>query len=137
MLPIIDAIVNFDRLQQDLARNVHASRVSSAVVPAMDLREDGQAFVVEIDLPGVRASDLTVSVDGDQVRVEALSKRAEAAEGTRTHRAERHVGQYRRAFRVPPTVDTGKVDAKLTDGVLTLTLGKREEVKPRSISIST
>lgn len=132
MLSVFDALFDVSRLQPDLAP---AARALSVAVPPLDVRETEDAFELTLDLPGVKPADLVISVDGDQLRIAAESKRPETPEGVRVHHTERHARRYQRTLRMPRTVDSANVEAKLSDGVLTITLQKRSELKPRTIEV--
>lgn len=132
MLSVFDALFDVSRLQQDLAPT---TRAQSVAVPPLDVRETEDAFELTLDLPGIKPAELVISVDGDQLRIAAEGKREGAPEGARVHHTERHARRYQRTLRIPRTVDAGHVEAKLSDGVLTITLQKRSELKPRTIEV--
>ena len=103
--------------------------------PAVDVAEDAKAYSVAIELPGVKAEDLKVEIDGHRLTVKG-EKRVETEDKTdRVHRFERRFGSFERVFTVPEAVDSSAIEAKVADGVLTLTLPKSEKAQPRSISI--
>lgn len=134
MLSVFDALFDVSRLQHDLG-TAPAARSYGVTVPPLDVRENEDAFELTLDLPGVKASDLHISVDGDQLRIAAEPQRPELPEGVRVHHSERHARRYQRALRIPRTVDAANVEARLSDGVLTITLKKRSELKPRTIEV--
>ncbi len=103
--------------------------------PAVDINETQEAFVVTAELPGAKPEDVTVEVhDGVlTLRGEKRSERHEEKEQARY--VERSFGAVSRAFRRPENADEGKVEAGYSDGVLTLTIGKRAEAKPRTVEI--
>jgi HSP20 family protein len=101
--------------------------------PGLDLEETDDAYVAELELPGVKKDDLDVEVAGNQVRVHG-----EVKERQRTgllHRQTRRVGVFDYAFTVPGEVDADKIEANLADGVLTIRAPKVESAKPRRIQI--
>ncbi len=103
--------------------------------PAVDVAEDPKGYSVAIELPGVKAEDLKVEVDGNRLTVRG-EKRVEADEKTdRVHRFERRFGSFERIFTLPDTVNAEGIEAKVADGVLTLVLPKTAKVQPRSIAI--
>jgi HSP20 family protein len=132
MLSVFDALFDVSRLQ-DL--NAPAGRAPTVAVPPLDVRESADAFELWLDLPGVKPADLTISVDGDQLRIGAELKRPELPEGVRLQHVERHAGRFLRTLRIPRAVDPTQIEAKLSEGVLTITLAKRSEVKPRTIEV--
>ena len=105
--------------------------------PAVDLLENDTAFVATVDLPGLTKKDVEVALE-DNVLTISGERNFENKEdnGTKFRRVERSYGVFRRAFTLPPGVDTAKVDAIFKDGVLTLTMPKSDTAKPRKISIS-
>ncbi len=121
---------DFDRFFGDFA----SSAVSTAV-PAIDAVETADGYVLKMDVPGVPAGDLEISVEGDTVYV-AGERKAESEEKKDNYvRRERSLGKFSRTVTLPYQIDNGKVEAKVKDGVLTLTLPKREADKPKRIDI--
>lgn len=100
--------------------------------PAVDVTEDAQAYRVALELPGVKAADVKVEVDGNRLTVSG-EKKLEVDTPTRS---ERRYGSFSRVFTLPETVDTSGIDARSQDGVLTITLPKVEKAKPRQIAVT-
>ena len=101
----------------------------------VDIREQGDQLHVVADLPGFTKDQIDVSVEQGVLTIEAQrTDDRESAEG-KTHLKERQFSQVSRRFRLPKVYDTQQVDATLVDGVLTLTLPKTEESKPRKIQV--
>ena len=109
---------------------------SKAFVPAVDVSENENEYLIKADIPGVRKEDLNVSVQDGILTINAESRYEdeEKKEG-RVIRQERRYGKYSRSMRLGKDVDTSNVKAEYKDGVLELTLPKHEEVKPRKIAI--
>ena len=115
-------------------------------VYGVDVREDADKLYVDAEMPGFKKDEVEVVLDKSVLTISA--KHAEAstavdsgdgvAEATPAQwlLRERSAREYKRAFRLPPTADGATVNAKLEDGVLHLTLIKREETKPRKITVS-
>lgn len=102
-------------------------------VPPVDIVEREEAFEVLVELPGLAREDIHVTVEKN---ILTLSGQRSAPEGEGTfHRTERAHGSFTRSFTFPQEVDNEKVTASFADGVLTLTLPKKEETLPRRISI--
>ena len=101
-------------------------------LPAVDVTEDEQAYRVALELPGVKASDVKVEVDGNRLTVSG-EKKLEVDTATRS---ERRYGSFSRVFTLPETVDVGSIGARSQDGVLTITLPKVEKAKPRQIAVT-
>jgi len=102
--------------------------------PPADVVETKDAIVVRVDLPGFKGEEIALKVENDVLSIEAERKVAEAA-GETYHRAERSYGKVARSFSLPTGVDTARTDARYVDGVLEITLPKRDEAKPRTISV--
>ncbi|MFN3166878.1 MAG: Hsp20/alpha crystallin family protein [Phycisphaeraceae bacterium] len=100
----------------------------------VDIHEDADGLTVSAELPGFKKDEVDISIDNGLLTIAAHRESTEKNEGT-THLNERRYTRVRRQFSLPTTVDTGNVDAKLKDGVLTLRLVKKEEVKPRKIEV--
>ena len=98
-----------------------------------DIRETSDAVVVDAELPGFTKDDIEVNVEQGILTIRAERKH-ETGEGEH-HLHERHYTRVQRRFSLPTSVDPNDVDAHLDNGVLTLTLKKKEEVRPRKIEI--
>ncbi|MFZ4651611.1 MAG: Hsp20/alpha crystallin family protein [Rubrivivax sp.] len=99
---------------------------TGAATPALDVSESQTAWTVKMDLPGVAREDVKVAIDGNVVSVQAQSRQdIERSEGERVIYRERSSASYARRFSLPAEVDQGQSGARLENGVLTLTLGKR------------
>jgi HSP20 family protein len=105
----------------------------------VDIREDQDHFYVEAELPGFKKDDVDITLENQQLTISAerkeVTKQGEPGKGDLLLH-ERRYSKFLRSFTLPPTVDEQTVNAKLADGVLTITLNKREETKPRKISVS-
>jgi len=92
----------------------------------MDVKEQGDDYLVHAELPGVRKEDIHVVVDGNQVSISAeVKQEKEVKEGERVLRSERYFGKVTRSFQLGQEIDDAKAAAKFNDGVLELTLPKR------------
>lgn len=103
--------------------------------PALNLWEQSDALVAELEVPGVTAEQIDVSVVGGELSLQ-LQRPELQQEGVTYHRRERPVGALSRVLRLPADVDGNNVQAELKDGVLTITLPKAEESKPRKIRVT-
>ncbi|HEX7643427.1 MAG TPA: Hsp20/alpha crystallin family protein [Burkholderiaceae bacterium] len=114
-----------------------ASGTASAhVSPRINIRESAAAYTVEAELPGVAKENVNISVDGKLVKIEAEVKRnTERVEGETVVFAERSTEKFSRSFKLGVEVDDSKSAAKLENGVLTLTLPKKEALRPKQISV--
>jgi len=105
---------------------------------AVDVREDADHFYVEAELPGFRKDDVDITLENQTLTISAERKEERDQGGKKGDLLlhERRYSRFLRSFTLPPTVDDQTVNAKLQDGVLTITLNKREETKPRKIQVS-
>ncbi len=132
-LPTLAAEMN--RFLSDSALSTPAFAATGLTPPA-DILEDAQAYRVALDLPGVDPASIKLSVEKDTLSVTAERKQATLAAGAELHRSERPFGAFARAFTLPTSVDSARVEATYEAGVLTVTLPKREESKARSIPVT-
>lgn len=112
------------------------ARPASAFSPAFEVKETTEAFVLKADLPGVEEKDLDVSLHNGTLTVSGHRASEERKDGESYALYERQFGSFSRSFALPDMADAERIDAKLENGVLTLTIAKRSEAKPRKIAIS-
>jgi HSP20 family protein len=108
----------------------------AAWAPALDVQEDKDNFRVRVELPGLKREDIDVSLDDGAVVISGERKTEMVAEGTEVHRQERYYGKFSRALTLPSAIAGDKVTAAYKDGILTVTLPKAEEAKPKTIAVS-
>lgn len=103
----------------------------------VDIREDADHLYVEAELPGFKKDDVDITLENQTLTISA-ERREEEKEQKKGDLLlnERRYSRFLRSFTLPPTVDEQTVNAKLADGVLTVTLNKREETKPRKVTVS-
>jgi len=110
-------------------------RDGAAWMPAVDIEETEQAYLVSADLPGVDQKDVKVSLENQMLSIRG-ERRAETDESRKgRHRVERAWGVFERTFTLPHTVDAEHVKAAYKDGVLTITLPKREGARQKLIEV--
>lgn len=102
--------------------------------PRVDVYESPEAFVVTADVPGVPEDGLEITVEKDRLTIDGRVPAVER-NGYRLRFAEHPAGDYHRSFTLPDTVDRERIEAKLANGVLRLTLPKREADRPRKITV--
>jgi HSP20 family protein len=103
---------------------------------AVDVREDADHIFVEAELPGFRKEDVDVTLENNTLTISAERKEEKKPQDKGDlllH--ERRYTRFQRSFTLPPTVDEQSCNAKLSDGVLMITLNKREETKPRKVQV--
>ena len=105
------------------------------LVPAVDIAESKDAFIIHMDLPGVSQPDIKVSLLGDVLTLRGERKRAAHEQGPTQHRIERQYGTFERSFSLGVAVDASQVKASMRDGVLEIQVPKAEEAKVREIAI--
>ena len=101
----------------------------------LDVSENENEFVVKASLPGVKPEDVQITVHGDTLTIQGESKAEEEKKGERWHLRERRFGSFQRSLSLATPVNSDKAQAQFEHGVLTLTLPKSEEAKPRQIKI--
>lgn len=107
---------------------------SGTWLPRVDIRETESELVFAAELPGFGREDIKVTVEDGQLTIEG-ERKVEKQEDAKYHLTERSYKNFYRSFLIPTSVDEGKVAANLKDGVLTLTLPKKEEAKPKQIPV--
>lgn len=110
---------------------------SDAWVPPVDVYETpAKDLVFKADLPELKREDIKVTFENDVLTIAGDRALAPAVSNDLYHRLERGHGSFRRSFTLPPTVDAARVSAAYQDGVLTVTLPRREETRPRQIQVN-
>ena len=103
--------------------------------PALDLYQNNDNVVAVLELPGMRKEDIEISLHDGTLSISGERKTA-SPNGEKAERTERYVGSFRRSISLPVRVDANKVTASYQDGILTVTLPKAEEAKPRRINVN-
>jgi HSP20 family protein len=103
---------------------------------AVDMYETDDSVIVKTSIPGVKADDIDVSIAGDTLTIKAETKEEQEIKRENYLRRERRYGSYCRSVTLPGGLETEKADADYTNGILTLTLPKAEEIKPKSIKVT-
>jgi HSP20 family protein len=135
-----DPFEEMDRVRRRFERVLDGagpSRFSVARVagPRVDVFDAGASFVVEAELPGFKSDDVSVTVENDVLTLSG-HRPAQPRDGYSLHRRERaEAPKFSRSFTLPARVDAERVEAELADGILTVTLPKAAESRPRQISI--
>jgi HSP20 family protein len=144
MLTRWDPFTEMSRLQDELFRSAVGPRTGGAArparpdsaraafSPAVDVHEDADAIFVQAELPGLRLDDVEVGVENDVLTLSG-ERKSEREEGH--YLRERWHGAFSRSFKLPRTVDVERIEATLKDGVLSVRLPKRDNVKPRKIEV--
>lgn len=126
-----------DRLfESPLTDWAQTSQLLSGWTPALDVYEDKDNFIVKAELPGMKKEEIEVSLHDGTLSLSGEHKSEAKHEDGEVYRAERFFGRFQRTVALPATVAAVKVKAAYKDGVLTITLPKTEEAKPKQIDIS-
>ena len=110
---------------------------AEALSVAMDVIETKDNIIVKASVPGIKPEDIDVSVTGDVLTIKGETASEEKIEQGSYLRQERRFGKFERSLTLPTLVTADKADAKFEHGVLTLTLPKAEQAKPKSIKVKT
>jgi len=106
-----------------------------AWMPRVNINETKDEFVVTADLPGIKKEDISINMENNMLTVMGERKFEVDEKKDNYHRVEKRYGKFSRSFRIPNNVDEKNVDAEYRNGELFITLKKREEKKPKEISI--
>src|SRR5947207_1997003 len=118
---------------ENRGRNGDRTQVERYVAPVSSVIEDGDGYSLQVEMPGVNKEGLEISVENNELTI--VGRRSlPVINGTLMHRESRSE-DFRRAFDLDPSIDTDKISAKIDHGVVTLTLPKAEQVKPRKIAV--
>jgi HSP20 family protein len=128
---------DIDRLfESPLTEWARNSNLLSGWNPALDLYEDKDNLYVKVELPGMKREDIDVSLHEGSLSISGERKGEEKNEDAEVYRAERFFGRFQRTVTVPTSVAVDKVKAQYKDGILTITLPKTEEAKPKHIDVN-
>jgi HSP20 family protein len=135
-----DEVTGVDRLREEVGRLFNTfspgtDPFSSRVYPAVNVTEEGDNLYVRAELPGVKPESLEISMVEGRLVIRGERKVEAEKPESNYHRREREAGLFRRTIALPTMVASDKVSASMKDGVLTITLARAEEAKPRKISV--
>ena len=105
-------------------------------MPAVDIRETGETYVFQAELPGLTKEDVSITLENNTLTLTGERKFEKEANQQNYHRIERGYGKFTRAFTLPTRVDAEGVKAAFENGILTVTVPKVAEVRPRKIEIA-
>jgi HSP20 family protein len=123
---------NFNRFFNQIDQELTSERSFS---PAVDIYEAHENLVFTCELPGFEKEDIEINVDNGRLTISG-ERKFEEQEGRDYHRLERWYGKFFRSFQLPTTVDVNNISANLKNGVLTVSVPKREEARPRQIEVT-
>jgi HSP20 family protein len=126
-------LLNVDRFFDDLLDSSFFG--SSASVPAVDVRETEEAYLMEIDLPGLTEKDVEVKLDNSLLTISSKKEEKKEQKSNGYILKERSASEFRRSFVIPEEVDREKITAAFTNGVLSMSFPKVPAAKPRTIEV--
>jgi len=126
-----------ERMFRDVFEGSRAPATAGAFAPALDVEETEDGFTLFIELPGVAAEDVEITLEENVLTVSGERVFYADKEPSEFRRVERSFGRFHRAVRLPDRVDGEHVQADYRDGLLTITVPKAEEAKPRRIEVRT
>ena len=134
---LVTAQRDFERLFRDAFSSQHGETELStrSWAPPVDIYETEEAIILKAELPGVEPKDVEVRVEDNTLYLKGERKFEKEVKEQNYHRVERSYGSFARSFSLPNSISTDKVKAEFKDGLLTLTMPKREEAKPKTIKI--
>ena len=135
----------FDYMQQEFDK-LHAGPltrrsddygdvVTSDWAPAVDIKEEDKQYLIKADIPGVKADDIEVNMENGVLTIKGERESETKEEGENFKRVERSHGVFYRRFTMPDNANADKISAKSTDGVLEITIPKKESSQPRKITV--
>ncbi|HXJ78605.1 MAG TPA: Hsp20/alpha crystallin family protein [Candidatus Methylomirabilis sp.] len=110
--------------------------VAGQWVPSLDLSETKEAFVAEVEIPGIDPKDIQVTLQENLLTIKGEKKQEKEEKDERHHRVERSYGMFTRSIRLPVAVDGAKVEAKFKNGLLTVTLPKTPGAKGTTVPVT-
>jgi len=106
-----------------------------AWTPAVDIAEHDDEYLVKVELPGVNKDDVKITIESNILTIRGEKKQEKETKKENYHRVERSYGSFQRSFTLPTTVKSDKIDASYKDGILSVSLPKAEEAKPKQIEV--
>ena len=112
-----------------------SSSASGSFVPAVDIYEDAQALVLKLEVPGLKPEDIDIRMENQTLTVKGERRFESEEKAENFHRIERRFGTFARSFTLPQTVDAENIAAAYDAGVLSISLAKKPEAKPRQVKV--
>jgi len=131
-----DPFANLRVFEDAFTRLLSEPRGNRPWSPGVDIYETENELVLKADLPDVDMKDIDVRVENQTLTIEGERKFEQESNGKGYHRIERNFGHFVRSFTLPPSFEADKVAAAYKNGVLTVSLPKREAAKPKQIKVS-
>jgi HSP20 family protein len=137
------SLSDFDQVRREVLRLLETATGDGApdpgagVFPPMNISQDDDNFYLRAEVPGIKPAELSISALRNRVSISGKREIPHENERVSYHRRERPEGAFNRTVTLPMEVDPERVDARYAEGVLTLTLPKAEQAKPRQIAVRT
>jgi HSP20 family protein len=134
---------DFDQIRREMLRLLDAGtddgapEAGAGVFPPLNISQDDDNFYLRAEIPGIKPTELAISALRNRVSIAGKREIPREHDRVSYHRKERPEGGFNRAVTLPTEVDAERVDAHYADGILTLTLPKAEQTKPRQIAVRT
>ena len=134
---------DFDQMRREMLRLLDTAGDGSApdpavgVFPPMNITQDDDSFYLRAEIPGIKPAELSISALRNRVTISGKREIPREHDRVSYHRKERSEGTFNRAVTLPNEVDAERVDARYADGILTVTLPKAQQAKPRQIAVKT
>jgi HSP20 family protein len=139
-----DALADFEHLRRGMKALLDNpggadgyGDIGSGVFPPMNVTQDADNFYVRAEVPGIKASELSLSAVKNRLSIAGRREIPNEHERASYHRKERPEGSFNRTLTLPTDIDVESIDARYADGILTLKLPKAEAAKPRLINVKT
>lgn len=124
-----------ERLIDDFFSPLFPEETTKTFFPSMDIMEDDKNLIIKVDAPGMTQKDISIEIQDDQLIVKGERKEEEEIKKKNLYVSERRYGSFLRRVRLPEYVEAEKAHAKIKDGVLTITIPKKEEAKKKAVSV--
>jgi HSP20 family protein len=140
---LTNSFADLENRRREMLRLVEAvvgdsfGEVTASVFPPVNVTQDDNHFYVRAEVPGVRATDLSITAIRNRISISGRREIPQEHERASYHRKERADGTFDRTIALPTEIDAEQVDARYADGILSLKLAKVAEAKPRQITVKT
>jgi HSP20 family protein len=135
MLAKLDPFRDLRTIEDEFDRLMGRALSRDAWMPALDVRESTDRYEVHVDLPGLEPGDVNVTFEDGMLTISGKRQFREEDKADTWHRIERGFGSFARSIRLPQTADTERIEASFDKGVLTVSVPKVEQAKPRTIEV--
>lgn len=125
----------FSDLMNEFFNESIEQRERSGFTPDVNVREDDTHFYIEVSLPGISKEDLKINLDDNTLHISGERRRENKEENVKYHLVESAYGRFERAFNLPENVDQDSINAEFKDGILTLSIEKKQKKVSKEISV--